>query len=212
MYKTTLMISLLLISFSIFGFNFVNRANIVGQKDSSIFLQSDIQPQNDFIGKAGNKKILIVYFSHSGNTRIAAEKVKALTGADIIELKTVNKYSEDYKTVVTKARKELADNARPKLATKIDNLDDYDTIILAYPNWCGTMPMPIFSFLEQYDFKGKTIAPLCTHGNGGLGNSVKDMTKLVSKAKITDSFNSRGTEVKNIDNDLKAWLKKISVL
>lgn len=195
MSKKIFIISLLTLAFSILGLNLTDKANI-----------------SAFANKSNNKKVLIVYFSHSGNTRIASEKAKALTGADIVELKMVEKYSDDYATVLKKAREELESNARPKLATKIKNISDYDTIILAYPNWCGTVPMPIYTFLDQYDLKGKTIAPLCTHGSGGIGNSVKDITKHVPNAKVTEGLGIKGKDVKKSDADLRAWLKKISII
>ena len=210
MCKKLLVISLLVIAFSVLGFNFVNQVARADQKESCTQVQDNLDTQ--LMSKAHDKKVLIVYFSHSGNTRKIAEKVRTSTWAHIMELKTVNKYPKDYKAVVKQAREELAADARPKLVHRINNFDDYDIIILAYPNWCNTMPMPVFTFLQQYDFKGKTIAPLCTYGSGGFGNSLKDMAKLVPKAKITEGFGIRGADVEKSDADLRAWLKDISVL
>jgi len=75
-------------------------------------------------------------------------------------------------------------NARPELTNTVENMESYDVIYLGYPNWWGTMPMAVFTFLESYDFSGKTIIPFCTHEGSGIGNSERDIKKLCPKAKV----------------------------
>ncbi len=113
---------------------------------------------NDKNKKEGSQmgKILVAFFSHSGNTEAVANQIKEKVSSDLFEIKTVESYPADYNAVVDKAKKEQAADYRPILGTKVD-MDLYDVIFIGYPNWWGTTPMAIFSFFEEYDFSGKTI-------------------------------------------------------
>jgi len=173
-----------------------------------------------------SKPILIAYFSRSGNnyvnggiinlpegnTEIAAKKIKEITGGELFKINPVKNYSDDYNTCTEEAKRELRENVRPELAEKLDSLDGYDTIILGYPNWWGTMPMPVWTFLESNDFSGKTILPLCTHEGSGMGSSERDIKKLCPDAKLQKGLAIRGGSVKNAGKDIEAWLKKNELL
>jgi flavodoxin len=164
--------------------------------------------------------ILIAYFSRSGNnyvngsiinlpvgnTEIAAKKIKEMTGGVIFKINPVKKYSEDYRICTEEAQHELQANVRPELAEKLDSIDGYDTVILGYPNWWGTMPMPVWTFLEQYDFSGKTILPLCTNEGSGMGHSEADIKKLCPGATVKKGLAIRGGSVKNAGKEIAAWL------
>jgi flavodoxin len=173
-----------------------------------------------------SKSILIVYFSRSGgnyvngsimklpvgNTEVAAKKINELTGADLFKINPVKNYSEDYRICTEEAKQELRANARPELSEKPDNIDGYETIILAYPNWWGTMPMPVWTFLESYNFSGKTILPLCTHEGSGLGSSERDIKKLCPDAKLQKGLSIHGGSVVSSEKDIEAWLKENGLL
>lgn len=159
-----------------------------------------------------DKKILIAYFSHSGNTREVAGQIQALTGGDLFEVKTLRQYSTNYNTVLQEAREEQDNDVRPELSVSIDNWADYDMVILGYPNWWGTMPMALFTFLEQYDFSGKTIAPFCTHEGSRMGSSARDIARLSPNATVAEGLPIRGGSVKNAGNDVAAWLKKLGII
>lgn len=109
----------------------------------------------------GNGKSLVVYFSRTGNTKAAAEDIQSLTGSDIVELKTVVPYPSSYDDCLAQAQEERANNARPELSTIISNMSEYDMVYVGYPIWCYTAPMAIFTFMESYDFMGKTVIPFC---------------------------------------------------
>ena len=109
-------------------------------------------------------KILIAYFSWSGNTRGIAQEIQRETGADIFEISPVEPYSSDYNTVLMEAQEDQHKQARPELSGHVENMDEYDTILLGYPNWWASIPIPITSFLEEYDLSGKRIIPFCSHG------------------------------------------------
>lgn len=147
-------------------------------------------------------KTLVAYFSYSGNAKMTAGKVAELTGADLFEIKPENPYSADYQVCVDEARKELQENARPKLAAKVSDMSGYDRIILGFPNWCKTCPMPVLSFLEEYDLKGKRIDAFVTNGGGGVGVSTEDIKKSAAGADVSDAINGNDLS----DERIKEWL------
>ena len=161
---------------------------------------------------AQTSKTLIVYFSWGGNTRTAANMIKNLTQADIFEVKTVEAYPSSYNDTVNQARKEQNDDFLPKLSANINNLANYNTIILCYPNWWGTIPQAVKQLLLTHDFSGKKIAPLCTHGGGGMGKSVSDIKSLCPNSTILDNLSISGRNVNNSEKNIKNWLENINIL
>jgi flavodoxin len=154
------------------------------------------------------KKVFVTYFTHSGNTKTVAEKICEQLNAEIFELKTVDIYPVKYNLVVDQAKKEITNNYRPELLSTKENFNEYDIIVIGYPIWWYTCPMVIFTFLEQYDFKGKTILPFCTHEGSGLSTSVEDIKKSVPTAIVKEGLAIRGSKVKESDTNIKAWLIK----
>lgn len=147
-----------------------------------------------------------------GNTEIIAKMVQDAVGGDLFQIVTVKSYPENYRETTDVASQELGQNARPELAAHVENMADYGVIILCYPNWWGTIPMAVFTFLEEYDFSGKTIAPLCTHEGSRLGRSVADITKLCPQSTILDGLAIRGGSVKNAQNEVAEWLRHIGII
>jgi flavodoxin len=152
--------------------------------------------------------ILVAYFSHSGNTRITANQIHDEIGGDIFEIISVTPYPKDYNECVNQAKKELGEQYRPKLKTKLENLKPYSIVFIGYPNWWGTIPMPVATFLSEYDFSGKTIAPFCTNEGSQLGRSVDDIKKLCPKATVAKGLAIRGSLVKNVRSDVAKWLRE----
>jgi flavodoxin len=157
------------------------------------------------------KKILVAYFSHSGNTREIANQIHKSTGGDIFEIQTVKPYPDDYDAVVQQAKQELKSGHKPDIKTKIENIKPYDLVFIGYPNWCSTIPAPVMAFLSQYDFSGKTIVPFFTHEGSGLGRSVTDISKLCPKSSLLDGVAIRGSDVKTAQKKLSEWLQKIKI-
>ena len=163
-------------------------------------------------GGAGGKT-LVLFFSHSGNTRRIAEMIHKRVGGDLVELKTVKPYPPDYNSVVDAAKAEQQADARPEIATKLDNPADYDTVFIGYPNWWGTLPMPFFTLLERYDMGEKTIAPFCTHEGSRFGRGIADLRRLCPKAKVlAEGFECRGKRARKAEKDVDAWLRKIGMM
>ena len=167
-------------------------------------------------------KTLIAYFSRAdenyfggrmvyikaGNTEIAAKKIHELTGGDLFKIEPASPYPAAYADCVAQSRRELAEDARPGLARYPDGIDGWDTIVLAYPCWCGTMPMPVFTFLARFDFSGKVILPLCTNEGSGMGSSPADIKKLCPGADIRRGLSVAGSRVNEADGVISGWLEK----
>lgn len=147
-------------------------------------------------------------FVEVGNTKIAAEKLQALTGADLFEIQMETPYSDNYKECVKEAKQHFDENARPGLVSFPDSIEEYEQIFLGYPNYCGTIPMPVFTFLEHFDFTGKKILPFCTNEGSGMGRSVGDIKKLCPTADVESGISLNGSTVNSCDENLKNWLSK----
>lgn len=157
-------------------------------------------------------KTLIVYFSESGNTRNMANTIRELTGADLIEIEMQTPYSDNYSTLLEEAERDLLANARPALRTRIDNMDEYETILIGYPNWYAILPMPVFTFLESYDFGGKRIIPFCSHGNGMLGETVANICKACPSANVCEALSVTYSGSGSLRSETQAWLTKHGLL
>ena len=175
---------------------------------------------------AKQNKILVAYFSRPGNnyvngtivnlpvgnTEVLARMIQEVTKSDIFHINTVTPYPLDYKETTEVARKELQEKARPKLSNRVEAMDLYNVILLGYPNWWGTIPMPIATFLSEYDFSGKIIAPFCTNEGSGLGRSVNDIKHLCPQSIILDGLAVRGGDVRNAQNEASMWLSELGIL
>lgn len=151
-------------------------------------------------------KILIAYFSWGGNTRGVAEEIQAQTGADLFEITCVEPYSSDYNTVLEEAQRDQNVQARPELAGHVENMDEYDIVMIGYPNWWASIPMPIASFLEEYDFSDKTILPFCSHGGGRFGQSLTAIAKLAPDAAMGEPLSIHYSGGSSLPDDVSRWL------
>ncbi|MDR2386414.1 MAG: flavodoxin [Deltaproteobacteria bacterium] len=161
------------------------------------------------LAKAAPGKVLVAYFSWSGNTRGIAQQIQEQTGGDIFEIVPAKAYSSNYNTVLDEALRDQRAQARPALKDQVQNLAQYEVIYLGYPNWWASIPMPIATFLESYDFSGKTIIPFCSHGGGRLGQSQAAIAKLSPNSKILEGLSVHYGGGSSLKSDITAWLKKI---
>lgn len=181
------------------GFRIVRNATSV---DSDIITDSNNSNSN----RTSNKS-LIVFFSWGGNTRGIAEAIQEKTGADLFEIELVNPYSTNYNTVLEQAQHDQNIQARPEIKNKVENIDQYDTIILGYPNWWASIPMPIASFLSDYDLSGKTILPFCSHGGGRFGQSLTAIAKLAPNSTMGEGLSVHYSGGTTLSDDISNWLK-----
>ena len=150
------------------------------------------------------EKILIAYYSHTGNTKSVAEKIQSLIGGDLFEIKTTQTYPANYNDLINQAQIEKQNNVMPKLVESID-ISDYDKIFIGTPVWWYTFATPIRTFLAENDFSGKTIVPFCTHGGGGASSTYTDIQGLCPNAVVEEGFTSYQDSAKL--SDIEAWLK-----
>ena len=166
--------------------------------------------------------ILIAYYSRKGqnywngsivdlakgNTERVAEFVQRAVGGELFEIEPVREYSADYMTCTEEAKEELRQGARPALKRYPEGLDGVDTIFLGYPNWWGTMPMCVYTFLERFDLSGKKIVPFCTNEGSGMGSSERELKKLCKGAIVAQGLSIHGAEAAKSEAKVAAWAKK----
>jgi len=168
-------------------------------------------------------KIVIVYFSRKGenywsgglrelakgNTQVVAETIQKAVGGDIFEIETVKSYSNRYHECTKEAKEELRKKERVEVKKFKDNLENYDIIFVGYPNWWGTMPMVMFTFLEKYNLSSKTVIPFCTHEGSGMGVSERDLKSICVGANLLPGLAIRGSEASTSSNKVSTWAKKV---
>ncbi len=145
-----------------------------------------------------------------GNTNVAAEFIQEATGCDLFEVEPVREYSHDHFTMIEEAKAELRSGELPEIKKFLDNFSDYDVFFLGYPNWWGTIPMPVATFLNHYDWNGKRIIPFCTNEGSGLGRSVNDIKKYCSGADIEKGFSIHGAETQSLKMQIMNWAKSVN--
>ena len=189
-------------------------------------------------GTGQGSNILVAYFSRSGNTvwedgvdavtsasinvmadgefagnaELLAGMAQAITGGDLFLIQTVNSYPSDYRETTDVAADEQDDDTRPELASHVESMEQYDTIVLVYPNWWGTLPQPLVTFLEEYDFSGKTIMPLCTHEGSRMGRTEQAIASLCPDATLFDGLAVRGGSATSAQSDVEAWINSSGIL
>lgn len=197
--------------------------------DAGAWGQSSSTQKQD--GDAGN--VLIAYFTTSGvvdtslidpsidatsqasvvipNMELIARYINETIGGAMFAIKTVKKYPVGFKELNAMGYEELNANARPELSTHVEDMSVYKTVYLCYPNWCGTIPMAVATFLEEYDFSGKTIIASCTHFGSGLGSSIRDIRKLCPNSVVREGFVGSGRNVRGSKNDVVRWLNEFQL-
>lgn len=184
------------------------------------------------IVRSGDKKILIVYFAVAensevdatssasvrkvdgeakGNIRILADTIQSKVGGDFFSIETSQDYPGNINTLIDFAAKEQKANERPELISHIKNLDDYDTIFIGYPNWWYDLPMPLYSFFDEYDFSGKNIIPFNTHNGSGFSSTIETIEELEPKATVMKGFTTNQDNVLKVEADVAKWLDEMGI-
>lgn len=166
---------------------------------------------DDDTGAADGSNILIAYFSWSGNTEAVAGMIQSETGGDLFEIAPAEPYTEDYDELLDIARDEQSSGARPALADTVDNWEDYDTVFVGFPNWWSDAPMAVYTFLESYDWTGKTLVPFNTSASGGFGRSLDSIAESAPGATILDGFTVRASGLDGAEADVSAWLAGLNL-
>jgi flavodoxin len=153
-------------------------------------------------------KALIAFYSHTGSTTAVAGKIKQLTGGDLFQIETKKGYPKDYNETTRIAKEEGKAKARPELKATVQGIESYSVVYVGFPVWWGTMPMGVFTFLQSYDFTGKTVVPFCTHGGGGAGTSEQDLKAACPKSQVLPGLVVKGGSAASSDAAIAGWLKQ----
>lgn len=206
-------------------------------KNDSAEKSSDIDSSSNAVTEAvqnntDNENILIAYFSVPenvdtdgidansgasivvknkdvlGNMQYMAMTIQEAIGGELFRIETKEKYPLEHETLVNQAKEEQNEEVRPELATHIENVEQYDMIFLGYPNWWGDMPQPLYTFLEEYDFSGKTIIPFNSHGGSGFSNTIEEIKKLQPNATVRDDgLSISRNDVADSEQEITDWAK-----
>ncbi|MCJ7935729.1 MAG: flavodoxin [Chryseobacterium sp.] len=172
-----------------------------------------------------DKKVLIVYWSRTKNTKAVAEIIHKKVGGDLVALELVTPYPEDYQTTVHQVAKENETGFLPPLKTKIDSIEKYDVVFVGFPTWGMQLPPPVKSFLNQYNLSGKTVVPFNTNGGYGIGSSFETVKKLCPSSTLPEGFSTKGgverdgilfvmegNKEKQVQIEVQKWLKKTGLV
>lgn len=168
-----------------------------------------------------NRKIITLFFSRRGwnyvngsivdlkrgNTEVCAEFVRKAVGGDLFEIVPDREYPADYTACTEVAREELRRREQVPVKEYLDNLEEYDVIFLGYPNWWGTYPMAVDTFLKHYDLRGKAIHPFCTNEGSGMGGSVRWIRQAAPGATVSEGLSVHGAEAGRSEQELARWAK-----
>lgn len=170
-------------------------------------------PETDGVDTVAGASRVVVDSEVLGNNQYIAQLIQQEVGGDLFRIETVQEYPGTHEALLEFAYNELSDNARPELATQIENFDSYDVIFLGYPNWNSDLPMPLYTFLEQYDFNGKTIIPFTTHGSSGFSRTVQTIEELQPGATVVeDALSISRNHVPEAQNDVASWVVGLDML
>lgn len=232
--KKTIVLTVCIAAAAVCAIAAYNRA---AESDTAASVESATQEGtaavNGTAGKSGKLgKVLVAYFSvpetdgvdassgasrivsngrTMGSTHYVASIISEATGGDLFEIKTTHTYPGTHKALIDAAKKEIDSSARPRLATHISNLKDYAVVFVGFPNWWYDMPMPLYSFFDEYDFGGKTVIPFCTHGGSRFSGAVETIRELEPKATVLDGHAIARDRVDGSRDDVLRWLEKIGM-
>lgn len=154
-------------------------------------------------------KILIVYYSWSGNTKFVAQRIQKLTGGTLVEITSEKTYPEEYSKCTAEAKKDIKAGFKPKLTMKIDNFDQYEVVFIGSPNWWSSIAPPVASFASSYNLEGKKVVPFVTHGGGGLAHCVADLKKLCPKAQFLKAGAFPGAGIRRAGSNIEKWVNEV---
>ncbi|MBD5135645.1 MAG: hypothetical protein HDT39_06750 [Lachnospiraceae bacterium] len=189
-----------------------NKATITAKKKGNATITAKIgKTKLQCKVKVSGKKVLIAYFSRTGNCKKVAQYIQKQIGGDMVQIKTKKAYPSNYDKCVSQAEKELEDDIRPEITTKVKNFDQYDEVVIGYPIWWGMAPRAVCTFVEGYNWNGKTLITYCTSNSSGAGDSAAEIGRLCKGAKRTKTLSAYDDEILNnsLKKKIDKWLKSI---
>lgn len=181
-------------------------------EDGNVLVAYFSVPEADGVDTVSGASRVVVDGEVLGNTQYIAQLIHQETGGDLFRIETVQDYPGSHDALLDYAYNELSENARPELASQIENPDNYDVIFLGYPNWNSDLPMPLYTFLEEYDFSGKTIIPFTTHGGSGLSRTVQTIQELQPDAAVVESgLSISRNNVPDAQSEVSDWIAGLNI-
>lgn len=181
-------------------------------EDGNVLVAYFSVPEADGVDTVSGASRVVVDGEVLGNTQYIAQLIHQETGGDLFRIETVQEYPGSHDALLDYAYNELTENARPELASQIENPDNYDVIFLGYPNWNSDLPMPLYTFLEEYDFSGKTIIPFTTHGGSGLSRTVQTIQELQPDAAIVENgLSISRNNVTDAQSEVTDWIAGLNI-
>ena len=161
--------------------------------------------------QAGGAKVLVAYYTRTGNTRVIARQISRALGTDIFEIRTVDPYPEDYEEQVAVAEQQRESGFEPPLAATVPDIKSYATVFLGFPIWGMTAPAVIRSFLSKHDLSGKTLVPFITHGGYGIGQSLNVLADHAPTARLVEGFSRQCDQERETLEQVKRWLGRVAI-
>lgn len=169
-------------------------------------------PETDGVDAVAGASRVVVNGEVLGNSQYIAQLIQQEVGGDLFRIETVQEYPGSHDPLLEFAYNEKAENARPELASQIENPDSYDVIFLGYPNWNADLPMPLYTFLEEYDFSGKTIIPFTTHGGSGFSRTIQTIQELQPEASVVeDGLSISRNDAADAQEDVSDWVAGLGI-
>lgn len=177
---------------------------------SKILITYFTVPETDGVDTVANASRVAKDGKVIGNTEFIASIIQETLGGDLFAIETVQNYPGSHEPLLEFAYDEKSDNARPKLSSHIENLSDYDVIFVGFPNWNADLPMPLYTFFEEYDFSGKILIPFVTHGGSGFSGTIRTIKNLEPNATVVEEGLSVSRKnVASAENDVREWAKSL---
>ena len=175
------------------------------------FTRADNVQQDSNLDATSSASINLEGDDYIGNMEIMAQYIQEEVGGDLFSVQTAELYSQNYRETTDQAKEEQNNDERPELVSHVENMEQYDVVFLGYPNWWGGLPMPMFTFLEEYDFSGKTIIPFCSHGGSALGSGPSEIQKLCPDAALLEGIAVSGSQVEESQADIQSWIADLGL-
>lgn len=165
--------------------------------------------QSDSVDATASASINLRNGRYVGNTELLAQWIQEYAGGDLSLIQVEEAYPADYDKTVERGQQEKDESARPKLASHVDKMGDYDIVFLGFPNWWYDMPMAVYSFLEEYDLSGKTVIPFCTSGGSGFSNALDTIGEMQPNIKLLKGLEIRGDDAPQAKASVTSWLQNL---
>lgn len=147
----------------------------------------------------------------TGNTGVMAHMIAEASGGELFSIRTVEPYPDNYNDTVDAGEAEKNNGIRPELSTHIEDLQQYDTIFVGFPNWWYGMPMVMYSFFDEYDFSGKTVIPFCTSGGSAFSDTIEEIEDMEPDANVLDGLHIGGSSVSGAESRVNDWVTELGL-